>query len=55
MWKIIGLQELLNIKLKKHIKTVKKIIEEKIVPKVGKNHNTKYRNNRGIVIYDYRS
>ena len=32
-----------------------KIIEEKVVPKVGKNYNTKYRNNRGIVLYDYRS
>ena len=26
-----------------------------IVEKVGKNYNTRYRNNRGIVLHDYRS
>ena len=36
-------------------KACPKIIEEKVVPKVGKNYNTKYRNNRGIVLHDYRS
>ena len=39
----------------KAYKDCQKIIEEKVVPKVGKNYNTKYRNNRGIVLHDYRS
>ena len=39
----------------KAYKDCQKIIEEKVVLKVGKNYNTKYRNNRAIVIYDYRS
>ena len=39
----------------KAYKDCQKIIEEKVVPKVGKNYNTKYRNNRRIVLHDYRS
>ena len=39
----------------KAYKDCQKIIEDKVVPKVRKNYNTKYRNNRGIVLHDYRS
>ena len=39
----------------KAYKDCQKIIKEKFVPKVGKNYNTKYRNNRGVVLHDYRS
>ena len=38
----------------KAFKDCQKIIEEKVVPKVGKNYNTRYRNNREIVLHDYR-
>ena len=43
----------------KAYKDCQKIIEEKVVPKVSFSLNqkiiTKYRNNRGIVLHDYRS
>ena len=40
---------------KKAYKNFPKIIEEKVFPKVGKNYNTRYSNNRVIVLHDYRS
>ena len=36
-------------------KGCQKIIEEKIILKVGKHYNIRYGNNRGIVLHDYRS
>ena len=32
-----------------------KIIKEKVLPKASKNYTIKTRNNRGIIIYDYRA
>ena len=39
----------------KAYKACQLIIEKKIMPKAMKNYNPKMRNNRGIIIYDYRS
>ena len=39
----------------KAYKACQLIIEKKIMPKAMVNYNPKVRNNRGIIIYDYRS
>ena len=42
------------MKMKKPIKPVRQSLK-KIMPKVMENYNPKIRNNRAIIIYDYRS
>ena len=39
----------------KAYKACQVIIEKKIMPKAKENYTPKMRNNRGIIIYDYRS